>query len=499
MRSSRLFVLLFVFVVIPAGCERDTDEGADEPAATDQDDEPIEPDLSVGDGVACAVDEAGALECHGEGVDDFSEIPDGSFRSVSVGPRHACAIDVEGAVSCWGREEVELPEFPGDVSYREVSTSYDTTCAIRRDNGSVECLGAGEGWDVPAGRFEQVSVADRHACALEADGRIECWGEDGTEITEVPSGEFQAVGATGFFMACWIDTDGDLECRDLRSGEVYFSPDKRFEQLNASSSSACGVDVENKARCEPFVVLSRENDFLEPPADSFERIAVGAYDVCGLDTGGNISCWGTSIGGDSGPPSQLKTYDIRPLDSGEVELADIGVHDALADSMDDGPLDDLFADDDAEFYGGTTDDDLEIGRGAGGLGIRGAGDGTDLGDVDTGSEETGTGADVDTGEPAVGDFCDTSNIQSVVESRRGAIQHCYERQLQTNPELAGNVTVNWRVELDGSTSNVMIAESTLNDQDVEACVVRNIERMMFDEPDGGMCDVNYPFVFSGLD
>ncbi len=206
----------------------------------------------------------------------------------------------------------------------------------------------------------------------------------------------------------------------------------------------------------------------------------------------------------------------------EIDIEDVGIHDALSeDVIGEGPLDDLFQDD------GSMDeisvamagdgDALDIGRGEGGMGLRGEGGGGGgdgygrvggLGEVDTGGG-TGTGSvgtgeqrevepTVDTGTPDVGDFCDPANVRRVIGARTNAIQHCYERRLQTNPELAGNITMNWRIELDGSVSNVRVVESTLNDSQVDGCVTRVIERLNFDEPDGGMCDINYPFVFTGL-
>ncbi len=206
----------------------------------------------------------------------------------------------------------------------------------------------------------------------------------------------------------------------------------------------------------------------------------------------------------------------------EIDIEDVGIHDALSeDVIGEGPLDDLFQDD------GSMDeisvamagdgDALDIGRGEGGMGLRGEGGGGGgdgygrvggLGEVDTGGG-TGTGSvgtgeqrevepTVDTGTPDVGDFCDPANIRRVIGARTNAIQHCYERRLQTNPELAGNMTLTWRIELDGSVSNVRVVESTLNDPQVDGCITRVIERLNFDEPDGGMCEINYPFVFSGL-
>ncbi len=236
-------------------------------------------------------------------------------------------------------------------------------------------------------------------------------------------------------------------------------------------------------------------------------------------------------GGEEGefgdPEEEIEESEIPEVDAemrDEIDIENIGIHEALSqDVLGAGPLENLFAQQDG--FDATMDvamagdgDALEIGRGAGGMGMRGGGSGGGgdgygrvggLGEVDTGGgagagaavgrgEQREVQAQMTTGAPAVGDFCDPADIRRVVNARQNAIRHCFERELQTNPSLSGQITANWRVQLDGSVSNATIAESTMNDRSVEGCVVRVIERLRFEEPDGGICIIQYPFVFSGI-
>src|SRR5690606_1275984 len=133
-----------------------------------------------------------------------------------------------------------------------------------------------------------------------------------------------------------------------------------------------------------------------------------------------------------------------------------------------------------------------------------------LGKVDTGGGK-GTGAKIgkkaarkvtpklSQGAPQVGDFCDAGNIRRVVGGRANAIRYCFEKELQTNPSLSGQIVAQWRITLDGSVQGASIASSTMNNREVEGCIMRVIERMRFEKPDGGICVINYPFVFSGLE
>ena len=236
-------------------------------------------------------------------------------------------------------------------------------------------------------------------------------------------------------------------------------------------------------------------------------------------------------GGEEGefgdPDEEIEESEIPEVDAemrDEIDIENIGIHEALSqDVLGAGPLENLFAQSDG--FDATMDvamagdgDALEIGRGAGGMGMRGGGSGGGgegygrvggLGSVDTGGgsgagaavgrgEQREVRAEMTTGAPAVGDFCDPADIRRVVNARQNAIRHCFERELQTNPTLSGQITANWRVQLDGSVSNATIAESTMNDRRVEGCIVRVIERLRFEQPDGGICIIQYPFVFSGI-
>ena len=92
-------------------------------------------------------------------------------------------------------------------------------------------------------------------------------------------------------------------------------------------------------------------------------------------------------------------------------------------------------------------------------------------------------------------FCAKRNITEVVRRRAGAIRACYEDRLQVKPELAGKVTIRWRIEFDGKVGSANVLKTTLGDSKVESCVLRAIRRMRFQKPEGGVCIIQWPFVF----
>lgn len=207
----------------------------------------------------------------------------------------------------------------------------------------------------------------------------------------------------------------------------------------------------------------------------------------------------------------------------KIDVSNLGVNKMLSDkAIGKGPLKNIFKNQDGfnskmKVAMSGEAGSMQVGRGAGGMGLRGTGSGGGgegfgrvhgLGDVDTGGGQ-GTGASIgtkkkkkvepqmDRGTPQVGDFCDKKNIRKVVQSKGNAIQYCYERQLQTNPKLKGKIIAQWKVGLQGQVKSTSLASSTMNNSKVENCILRVIKRMRFEKPDGGICVINYPFVFSG--
>lgn len=92
-------------------------------------------------------------------------------------------------------------------------------------------------------------------------------------------------------------------------------------------------------------------------------------------------------------------------------------------------------------------------------------------------------------------FCKKSDIARVVRRRAGAIRACYERSLAQNSTLRGKLQVRWTITLDGAVSAAS-ATGSMSDTNTRNCVLRLVRRMRFAAPEGGVCIVQWPFVFS---
>jgi predicted GTPase len=56
--------------------------------------------------------------------------------------------------------------------------------------------------------------------------------------------------------------------------------------------------------------------------------------------------------------------------------------------------------------------------------------------------------------------------------------------------------VRWVIALNGTTKQVTITSNSLGDSKVSNYVARVLRRMRFRKPEGGICVVQWPFVFN---
>ncbi len=178
----------------------------------------------------------------------------------------------------------------------------------------------------------------------------------------------------------------------------------------------------------------------------------------------------------------------------------------------------------ADLLGGLGSSRTVMGRGSGGLGLRGTGSGgggTGPGTLfGAGNMGTGVGAGrgagggrggggpgaagrprqevrvtMQTATPRVSGFLSAEQIMRVVRRNQAAVRYCYENELQRQPSLHGRIEIAWRVARNGSVSSARVGSTTMRNARVEGCIVRQVRRWRFDEPDGGEVDVTFPFIF----
>ena len=98
-------------------------------------------------------------------------------------------------------------------------------------------------------------------------------------------------------------------------------------------------------------------------------------------------------------------------------------------------------------------------------------------------------------EPAAAGSIDIEEVQQVIRANMGRIKVCYREGLRENPDLRGEVKVLFTIGLDGRVVSMSIASSTLNNRNVENCILLRFSRMQFPRPQGGPVTIKYPLIF----
>jgi alpha-tubulin suppressor-like RCC1 family protein len=293
--------------------------------------------IDVGDGHACAIRPNETMICWGDNSRGQAEYPPFMLTgAIALGDRSTCAVRNDSYLSCWGEGAVvDRQPYLSDV--RNASIGGENACAIRIDTGRIFCWGADEWtWTPPAGSWTAVATGDHHACALNAEGAIACWGDDSRGQTQAPAGAgytgLSAIGDRSCAvhpqgMVCWGDlalelpsaplragrgaiaaagahtcnlrSDGGLACWGDGSFGQLAAPAIRAGALAAAADHACAIGVSGALACWG------DNGYgASTPVDAPARdVDVGQFNACATRSDGGGACWGWNVNGQSTPPA----------------------------------------------------------------------------------------------------------------------------------------------------------------------------------------------------
>jgi outer membrane biosynthesis protein TonB len=87
-------------------------------------------------------------------------------------------------------------------------------------------------------------------------------------------------------------------------------------------------------------------------------------------------------------------------------------------------------------------------------------------------------------------------IKKVLADKSGALKACYQKELQSNPDLAGSIKVKFMIGPNGAVVGVKIESSTIDNSKVEECITAIIKSLRFSQAKGGgNTTVNKTFTF----
>jgi len=227
---------------------------------------------------------------------------------IRAGGDHTCARTSDGRVKCWG------PNGAGQLGLDDTSSRGDGPGEMGASLSFVK-LGLPPGVTVA-----EISAGLYHTCALSSDGRVKCWGYNGsgqlglgdTSSRGDGPGEMGATlpfvdlgpGVTvveisaGGHHTCALSSDGRVKCWGYN-----------FDgQLGLGDTSHRGDGPGEMGASLPFVDLGLGVTAI--------RIRAGGGHTCALLAGGSVKCWGNNGHGQLGLGDKFDRGD-EPNEMGE--------------------------------------------------------------------------------------------------------------------------------------------------------------------------------------
>ena len=277
--------------------------------------------LDAASGYTCGLREDGSPICWGSWSDlvFIGQYPDRFQRltTISAGGYNGCGLWVNGTLSCWGYSRESHPKSQKFVA---ASSGPYHTCAIRKDDMTLVCWGLdhygqssspiGEMFvgpepeperpTAPTAHLTSISGGGEHACGLDSDGVVHCWGNNDYHRSTPPAGEkFLAVSA-GDEHTCGVRQDGSIACWGKDDyGQASPPEGKTFTDVSSGRFLTCALRQDGSAACWGYAL---GDDVSPPQGEQFTSVSSGAYHACGLRHNGSAVCWGNSTWDQISPP-----------------------------------------------------------------------------------------------------------------------------------------------------------------------------------------------------
>jgi len=222
------------------------------------------------------------------------------MTEIAYGDGTACGITADKKVKCWGKGSFgqlgrELPD--GE-----------------REAGPEEVGGLSAATDAACGQ--------NHCCALQEDGKVQCWGYDiGAKPTPVEGVTKAVQVAAESSMTCTVEESGVVACArgGRRLDPIAGANDVKLVSLD--TNDACAVTNDGKVLCWCFnpkysfmdCTKAETASPVELPGTALD-VSVGQDHACALIEDGRVMCWGSNRRGQLGTGSLVdaKTPVVAP-------------------------------------------------------------------------------------------------------------------------------------------------------------------------------------------
>jgi hypothetical protein len=169
-----------------------------------------------------------------------------------------------------------------------------------------------------------VSAGTMHTCAVQASGKLQCWGSDDNGSVTGPNastGTFQQVAAGNGF-TCAVTPAHAFQCWGKDSNDEVTGPNAStdsFTQVSAADNHVCGLKTDGHLEC----FGNTSSSMVSGPnasTDTFDQVATAEEFTCGLKTTGRIQCWGFDSGSGAVDGPNASTLTFREISATELTV-----------------------------------------------------------------------------------------------------------------------------------------------------------------------------------
>ena len=129
---------------------------------------------------------------------------------------------------------------------------------------------------------------------------------------------------------------------------------------------------------------------------------------------------------------------------------------------------------------------------AGGGGLSGIGQTGGGGPATAGTQVKVEGPKANVGSSASVAGGTVNNAQRIVAGMNAGFRSCYQRGLNTNPDMSGSVRVTATISPGGEVSGVTVAQTGSISGEVASCIANRVRSARFDPPEDGMATIVIP-------
>jgi len=200
--------------------------------------------ISVGNNFACAID-SGKVHCWGDEryVSIQPNVDLSAATELAMGFNHLCMTTVDKEVQCWNDKYLEQRTLKKASS---IAIGSDFSCGV--EDGLLNCWGW---YNSPLKSFPKGAAVDvvtlglRHACTIEKNGNLQCWGDNKSGQTTVPANLGKSISVSaGINHTCALTHEGVKCWGGNESGQLNVPNLTNPISLMAGQGYSCALDDE---------------------------------------------------------------------------------------------------------------------------------------------------------------------------------------------------------------------------------------------------------------